>query len=208
MGSTGDGPRGDLVALTDYCVGEIMDVLAASGIEDNTIVIFTSDNGPREGVNGHRSSGSLRAYKGSIYEGGHRVPFIVKWPEKVSANSKRDELIGQVDLYATLAEIIGHPDKENEAVDSYDFSPVLFGEDISEAIRKEYIHLNYAVRKGDWKLIFDTEQIKDVSMGDLIAGELYNLKDDLSESNNLIEKHPEIVEDLKSTFVKVSNSSY
>lgn len=154
-GNTGDGPRGDLVALTDYCVGEVMDALKTLSIEDNTIVIFTSDNGPREGINGHQSAGSLRGYKGSIYEGGHRVPFIVKWPAKVAANSKSDEMLGQLDLYATLSTIIGHSMSDNEAIDSHDFTPVLFGDELSKPIRSEYIHLNYAVRKGDWKLIFD-----------------------------------------------------
>jgi arylsulfatase A len=208
MGTTGDGPRGDLVALTDYCVGEMMAALRFLGVEDNTIVVFTSDNGPREGTNGHRSAGNLRGYKGSIYEGGHRVPFIIRWPGKVAAGSKSEELLGQVDLYATLAKVIGHSMIENEALDSHNFTPVILGEDISKPVRSEYIHLYFAVRKGDWKLIFNTDHISDVTMNDIVAEALYNLKDDPGESNDLIDKHPEIVEDLKSTFVEISNQGH
>ena len=148
-GSTGAGPRGDLVALIDYCVGEILATLKKLGIEENTIVVFTSDNGPRKGVNGHQSAGDLRGYKGSLYEGGHRVPFIVRWPGKVAANSKSNELIGQVDLYATMANILDYSLSENEAPDSYDFTPVLFGQEYDKPIRDVYIHHNYGVRKGD-----------------------------------------------------------
>jgi len=207
-GTTGDGPRGDLVALTDYCVGKIVATLTKLNIEKNTIVIFTSDNGPREGVNGHQSAGELRGYKGSIYEGGHRVPFIVKWPGKITANSKSDELIGQVDLYATLASILGYSLPDNEAPDSYNFTPVLLGQEYNKPVREVYVHLYFGIRKGDWKLIFDLETIDDVSMNTIAAEELYNLKEDLAESNNLIEKHPKLVEELKSTFIKINNQGY
>jgi arylsulfatase A-like enzyme len=207
-GTTGDGPRGDLVALTDYCVGKLMAILTKLNIEKNTIVVFTSDNGPREGVKGHQSAGELRGYKGSIYEGGHRVPFIVKWPGKIAANSISDDLIGQVDLYATLAAILGHILSDKEAPDSYDFTPVLLGKEHNKPIRDEYVHLYFGVRKGDWKLIFDLESINDVSMNTVVAEELYNLKEDLAESNNVIEKHPEIVNELKSTFIEINNQGY
>jgi arylsulfatase A-like enzyme len=207
-GTTGAGPRGDLVVLTDYCVGKIMTTLTKLDIEKNTIVVFTSDNGPRQGVNGHASAGKLRGYKGSIYEGGHRVPFIVKWPGIIAANSKSDELIGQVDLYVTLASILGYSLSDNEAPDSYDFTPVLLGQEYKKPIRDVYIHHYYGVRKGDWKLIFDLETIDEVSMNTIVAEELYNLKEDLVESNDLIEKHPKIVEELKSTFIEINNQKY
>jgi len=207
-GISGAGPRGDLIALADYCVGEIMATLQNLGVEENTLVVFTSDNGPREGVNGHQSAGNLRGYKGSIYEGGHRVPLIVKWPGKVAKNSVSDELIGQVDLYATLANSIGHSLATNEAPDSYDFTPVLLGQANDKPIRDVYIHLYFAVRKGDWKLIFDLESIEDVSMKTVVAEELYNLKADLAESNNVIEDYPAIVEELKSVFVELNSRGY
>jgi arylsulfatase A-like enzyme len=207
-GATGAGPRGDLVALADYCVGKIMATIKKLNIEENTIVVFTSDNGPRKGVNGHQSAGQLRGYKGSLYEGGHRVPFIVKWPGKIVANSKSNELIGQIDLYATLAKILGYSLAETEAPDSYDFTPVLFGQAYKKPIRDVYIHHYYGVRKGDWKLIFDLENIDSVTKNTIVAEELYNLKEDLTESKNLIEDHPEIVEELKSTFIEINNQGY
>jgi arylsulfatase A-like enzyme len=207
-GSTGAGSRGDLVALADYCVGKITDNLERLGVNDNTIVIFTSDNGPRPGENGHKSAGDLHGYKGWIHEGGHRVPFIVRWPGKIEANSSSDELIGQIDIYATLAKILDSPLADREAPDSYDFSPVLFGQELNKSVRDVYIHHYYAIRKKDWKLIFWVENIDSVSMSNIEATELYNLKDDLIESNNVIEEHPDIVEELKSTFMKINNRGY
>ncbi len=206
-GSTGDGPRGDLVALLDYCVGELSEELERLGIEDNTLIIFTSDNGPREGTNGHLSAGKLKGYKGSIYEGGHRVPFIVKWPGRVPANTVSDALIGQVDIYGTLASILNENLKESEAPDSYDFTSVWSDEGDSE-IRDTYIHQYYAVRKGDWKLIFDIEDIEDVSIDTVEPLELYNLKDDLAETTDLLDERSDIVENLVQTFININNRGY
>lgn len=207
-GTTGAGPRGDLVALTDYCVGEILAALKRLDIEDNTLVIFTSDNGPRAGVNGHRSAGKLRGFKGSIYEGGHRVPFLVKWPGKIPAGAKNDELIGQIDLYATLAGIIGYTLSDQEAPDSYDFTPVWFGTNSGEPIRDIYIHHYYGIRKGDWKLIFDLEDMNFVTKNSVLAEELYNLKEDPSESENVIDTHPGIVEELIAAFIALNKQGY
>jgi arylsulfatase A-like enzyme len=202
-GKSGDGPRGDLVLLADHCVGEIARALERLGVEDNTLVIFTSDNGPREGVNGHRSAGELRGYKGSIYEGGHRVPFIVKWPGRIEPNTESDALIGQVDLYATLAAILESPLSNDEAPDSYDFTPVLYGQVLKKPVREVYVHHNYAIRKGDWKLLFWVEEMEKLDEGNIEADELYNLKDDLAETRNLIEESPEIVADLRATFIAI-----
>lgn len=207
-GTTGAGPRGDLVALADFCVGEILTAIERLSIENNTIVVFTSDNGPREGENGHQSAGHLRGYKGSIYEGGHRVPFIVKWPGKIKADSKSDELIGQIDLYATLAQILDYSLTGNEAPDSYNLTPLLFGKESNKPIRDVYIHHYYGVRKGNWKLIFDLESIDSVTINSVWAEELYNLGEDLAESNNMIDDHPDIVEELISTFVEIKNLGF
>jgi arylsulfatase A-like enzyme len=203
---SGDGPRGDLVVLADYCVGEISDALHRMGVANNTLVIFTSDNGPREGVNGHRSAGELRGYKGSIFEGGHRVPFIVKWPGKIPSNSASDALIGQVDLYATLARILDAPLAEDEAPDSYDFTPILYGQVPEEPVRELYVHHYYAIRKGDWKLHFWVEDIERANTETIEADALYNLKDDLAETTNLLDERPEIVRDLKETFLAINKN--
>ena len=171
-------------------------------------IIFTSDNGPREGINGHKSAGDLRGYKGSIYEGGHRVPFIIRWPTKIAANSESHELFGQTDIYSTLANMLNFSINENEAPDSYDFSSVILGKNTSEPVRENFVHHYYGIRKGDWKLIFDIEDIESVSFSSIKAEELYNLNVDLDESNNLIDDHPEIVDDLKTEFLKINNQGY
>lgn len=201
-GTTGAGPRGDLVALADYCVGKLVATLKKLNIEENTIIVFTSDNGPRQGENGHQSSGHLRAYKRSIYEGGHRIPFIVKWPDKIKSNSRSDELIGQIDLFATFAKILKYPLPDTIASDSYDISPVLLGQDYQKPIRETLIQLGMAVRHGDWKMIFSFEQNSSGELTSIHATELYNLNEDLSEQNNMIDNHPEKVEELKSIFAK------
>ncbi|WP_420401928.1 sulfatase family protein [Flagellimonas sp.] len=201
-GSTGAGPRGDLVALLDHCVGEITSTLERLGVSDNTLIVFTSDNGPREGELGHRSAGEFKGFKGSLAEGGHRVPFIVKWPGKIAKASESNELIGQVDLYATLASILGSPLREKDAPDSMDFSSVLFGEKLNDPIRTSYIHHGFGVRLGDWKLIFDAENIEKASKEAIEPLELYNLSEDLTEQNNVIEDHPEIVSELISIFLE------
>ena len=107
-----------------------------------------------------------------------------------------------------MAKILGYSLTDTEAKDSFDLSPLLFGQEYNKPIRNEYIHLYYAVRKGDWKLIFDLENINSAKMNTIVAKELYNLKEDLAESNNLIEDYPEIVEELKSGFVKINNQGY
>ena len=207
-GTTGAGPRGDLVALLDYCIGEINKTLKDLDVENETIIIFTSDNGPREGVNGHKSAGELRGYKGSLYEGGHRVPFIIKWPTKIAANSESNELFGQTDIYSTLASMLNFTIGENEAPDSYDFSSVILGKDYKEPLRDNFVHHNYGIRKGHWKLIFDIENIDSVSLNTIQAEELYNLEEDLSESNNLIDNYPKIVEELKYDFIKIKDKGH
>nr|WP_299382895.1 arylsulfatase [Allomuricauda sp.] len=200
-GKSDAGPRGDLVVLTDYCVGQITKTIKELGVEDNTMIIFTSDNGPRESFDGHKSAGNLKGYKGWIEEGGHRVPFIVKWPSKIKSGTTSNELISQVDLYATLASVLESPLGDDDAPDSFDFAPVLYGEQSNGPIRDSYIHLGYATRKGDWKLIFDLEEsIEEATEDHFVPTALYNLADDLAETNNLMNQHPEIVQELSKLF--------
>jgi arylsulfatase A len=157
-GTTDAGPRGDLVALADYCIGKIDEALIGMGVEDNTIVIFSSDNGPREGENGHQSAGPLRGLKGQIFEGGHRVPLIIRWPKKIESAAICDETVCMTDFMATFASILDVTLPEGMAEDSYDMSPLLFGKEITQPIRKSTVHHSgagaFAIRKGDWKIIF------------------------------------------------------
>lgn len=203
-GKSGAGDRGDLVVLADHIVGELTQLIKDLGVEENTLIVFTSDNGPRESFDGHKSAGDLKGYKGWIEEGGHRVPFIVKWPNKIQANSVSSELISQVDLFSTFANILDSPLEEDDAPDSFNFEPVFYGENLKEPVRENYIHLGYAVRKGNWKLIFDLEEEIEVATADhLVPTALYNLEVDLGETNNLLDAHPEIVKDLISIFWEV-----
>lgn len=205
-GKSDAGPRGDLVALLDHCVGEVTSKLQALGVDDNTIIIFTSDNGPRQGEFDHRSAGNLKGYKGWMAEGGHRVPFIVKWPKKIEAGTVSDALISQVDIYATLAKILGAPMDEKDAPDSFDFSSILFGEKQSSPIRESYIHHGMAVRKGKWKLVFDVEDVENPTRDTIELIELYNLEEDLAEENNLLKEYPEIVSEMISIFMNAQKS--
>ncbi len=207
-GTTGAGPRGDLVALLDHCVGQVTSTLERLGVDDNTIIIFSSDNGPREGELGHSASGPWRGFKGDIYEGGHRVPFIVKWPGKVTKNSVSDELVSQVDLFSTFATLLNYPLKPKDAIDSIDFSAVLLGQNYDKPVRQDHVHLFYAVRKGDWKLTFDVPDFDSNPDQTFVAEELFNLKVDPAEKNNVINDHRDIVKDLRALFIKYHTQGY
>ncbi len=186
VGKSKAGRYGDYVMETDWSVGQIVKALKEKGIEDNTIVIFTTDNGASkvsfpveyETKYGHKPSRELKGRKGSLNEGGHRVPFIVKWKGIIKANSVSDATITLGDLYATCAEIVGEK-VDNQGVDSYSILSELNGEK-GKYTRKSSVYSDfagrYAVRKGDYKLIFDIRKQK---------RQLYNLKKDITESNNL-----------------------
>jgi len=132
IGKSSLGSYGDFLMETDWVVGEVMNALDKHKITDNTIVIFTTDNGcsPEAKIpdlikKGHHPNGELRGHKADIYEGGHRVPFIVKWPKHIAGNTVTDRLTCQTDITATVAEIIGHKLEPHAAVDSVSFLPTL-----------------------------------------------------------------------------------
>ncbi len=156
----------DFMAETDWVVGQVLEQLNESGVDDNTMIIFTSDNGfapyvkiPKMIAAGYRPSGSFRGAKATIYEGGHRVPFLVRWPGKVKAGSVIPTTICTTDFFATFAELLGKQDDipDNAAEDSFSFFPCLGG--AKEPIRPFTIHHSisgvFAIRKGDWKLILN-----------------------------------------------------
>ena len=214
-GSSEAGGYGDFMTQTDGTVGEVLKALQQSGFAENTLVIFTSDNGPEryayERVRKfeHRSMGELRGLKRDIWEGGHRVPFIVRWPGKVKASSTNDGLISQIDIMATLAAVVDIPIPKNAAEDSFD--QLATWTDGKASPRTIHIHNTfkdrYAVRSGDWLLI-------DAKSGDhsrepkwfLEANgyqenkssvALFNLNNDIAQKRNLSSKHPEKVAELK-----------
>lgn len=195
-------PRATFAAMVtrlDCYVGEIIGKLQELGIYDNTIVIFCSDNGPHiEGgadPDFFDSNGPLRGYKRDLYEGGVRIPFIVSWPQVVP-QGVTDHLCAFWDLYPTFADLTEQP--VQNATDGISFLPLL----TQKGKQKEHRHLYFefheeggrqAVRKGDWKLV-----LHNLSAGEeKVRVELFNLREDLSESHNLADKYPRIVKSLR-----------
>jgi len=197
-GASQAGPRGDMNALVDWVVGEIRDELEKEGVLDNTILIFTSDNGPRRGENGHMSAGPFRGYKNTVYEGGHKVPFVVRWPGRVEAGARSDVPISLTDMMATFADYFDYALPEDAAEDSYSVLSALLGpkESIEErpALIADNSFGDFSIRSGPWKLLIlnpnDRNGLKDITL------ELYNLDTDPYETANQAGEHPDIVNHL------------
>jgi arylsulfatase A-like enzyme len=213
-------PYADFVLMIDDLMANIFKAVKDSGEEDNTIIIFTSDNGCAANANfgalkakGHNPSYIYSGNKGSYLEGGHRVPFIVKWPEKIKANSISDATICTTDFMATCADIVDYKLKACEAEDSYTMLPLLLQNEGYE--RDATIHHSkegvFAIRKGDWKLIVSASKGLNAmgrplkKLKGLPENILYNLKTDVAEQTNLAEKHPEKVTELKQLLIKQIN---
>ena len=205
-GKTKEGPRGELVAVVDWSVGEIVKALGRLGIAGDTLLIVTSDNGPRHGKNGHAAAGELRGHKSHIWEGGHRVPFVARWPGRIAKGTTCDEPIELTDLMATCAGLIGAKLPAGAGPDSYDVSPALFGVKADGPIREAVVSHScfgvFAIRQGPWKLIVGTESsggwVKPRGSGPErnAAGQLYNLADDPGEKNNVFGARPDVVREL------------
>lgn len=202
QGRSKAGPRGDQVWLVDWCVGEVDAALRRLGIADDTLLIVTSDNGPRPGINGHAAAGEWRGYKTHIWEGGHRVPFVARWPQRVAAGSVCDEPIELTDMMATCAAAAGAELPENAGPDSYDVLPALLGENrapIREAIVSHSMAGVFAIRCGPWKLIVESEGsggwVEPAGKGPRAGapGQLYRLDPDPGERDNLFTEHPDVV---------------
>lgn len=215
------GAYGDFMAQTDDAVGRILKALDDAGLAKNTLVLFSSDNGPehyayeRVRAHGHRSMGPLRGLKRDLYEGGHRVPFIARWPGVVPAGKVGDGLIGQIDVYATIAAAVGIPIPAGSAEDSLDQLAFLKG--AGPSARTTLVHNTnpngYALRHGDWVLIeAKSGAVSKVPPWFAEAeghapnphpGELYDLRTDLGQKTNLYAKHPEKVAELEDLLRKV-----
>jgi len=187
-----------MVNLLDDQVGEILEKLKELGIDENTIVIFSSDNGPHlEGgadPDYFDSNGPFTGYKRDLYEGGIRMPMFVRWPEKIEAASKTNHISAFWDFLPTVAEVVGAETPEN--IDGISYLPTLLGE--NDQKQHDYLYWEFhekngrlAVRQGDWKLVrYDVFSTKKTTT------ELYNLSTDLGEENNVAEQHPEVVKEL------------
>jgi arylsulfatase A-like enzyme len=196
----------DFVMETDAVIGRVLGALKRSGVADNTLVFFTSDNGcaPYSGAKemeakGHYPSGPLRGYKADVWEGGHRVPYVVRWPGVVKPGSVCRQLVHHADIMATLADVLGTKLPDTTAEDSFSLLPLLHGED--KAVRANAVSCAArgvaGLRKGPWKLIFERDpQAK-------TDARLYNLDDDLGETKNLAAEKPELVAGMKSLMEKL-----
>lgn len=206
-GKSGLGLYADFVMETDAVVGQVLNALEESGAAQNTLVVFTSDNGcaPYIGVSdlekqGHYPSGSLRGYKADAWEGGHRVPFIVRWPGVVKPASVCDQLVHQADLMATFGDILGTKLPDNTGEDSFSLLTLLKGDD--KPVRKTAVSCSIrgvpSVRNGAWKYIAASGSGGWGKGGDQSQPiQLYNLAEDLGETKNLAAEHPERVEQMK-----------
>jgi arylsulfatase A-like enzyme len=217
QGKSSLGKYGDFLMETDWVVGQVLAELDKQKLADNTLVIFTADNGcspaakiPALVAKGHKPNAHWRGHKADIFEGGHRTPFLVRWPGKVKAGSTSAETICTSDLYATLAGILGKRDAipARAAEDSFSFLPALTGKTSDRPARPFTIHHSingsFAIRRGPWKLALcpgsggwsGPKPGAALKSKTLPLVQLYNLKDDPAERNNLQAKHPEIVKDL------------
>lgn len=226
IGKSQAGGYGDFMFQTDWVVGEVLKALKKKGMEDNTIVIFSSDNGPeayaweRAQKYGHFSMGNFRGLKRDVWEGGHHIPFIVKWPGQIKPNSSSDEVISQIDIMATLARITGIELPENAAPDSYDLTPIIRGEKYMSPLREATVHNTFdniwGLRKGDWLYINDStgghrvlpEFFKEMTGYEDFSTEglLFYMLNDSEQRTNLYEKYPEKVREMDSLLQKYRNS--
>jgi arylsulfatase A-like enzyme len=158
-GTTKSGVYGEFVVEFDWAVQQVLEALDRNGISDNTIVVLTSDNGarPHKDLNGHQCNGPWRGTKRHIYEGGHRIPLIVRWPGKVKQSSVSDETVCLTDFFRTFASLLQQPVPNNAGEDSYNLMNLLLGKPYNKPIREATVHHSvsgqFAIRQGDWKLI-------------------------------------------------------
>lgn len=241
IGKSKAGRYGDYVQQVDGTVGQVVEALRTSGVLENTLLIFTSDNGSpqRDGTNmngriatvkafDHDPSKPWRGMKGDIWEGGHRVPFIVSWPNRIQAGSTTELLVSQTDLMPSIAALLDIPITGNDsagidgavnaAVDGFDMSPTLLGSTSKAPVRETIVHHSldgtFAIRQGDWKLILGkdsggfSKNLVSENVPVETAGQLYDLSIDPGERNNLYGLHPEKVEALTTLLEKYQADGY
>ncbi len=218
-GATKAGPHGDFIHQLDWIVGELMTTLEKLGVADNTLVIFTSDNGPEttsvihmRADHAHDPARPWRGMKRDNWEGGHRVPFLVRWPGKVKPGTTSMQLISLTDVMATIAAISGAKLPDNAAEDSFNLLPALLGE--STAPIRPYLLTQafrgaqtLSIRRGPWKYLDhpgsggnryeSSPGLKPLHIPDPAPAALYNLDTDPGETKNLSSGRPEIVKELK-----------
>ncbi len=213
---------GDFVTQVDADIGRMLDVLDKSGLASNTLVVVTSDNGfaPAAGLPEllalhHDPSGGYRGYKSDLFEGGHHIPFLVRWPGHTPPGATSHEPIGQFDLFATCAELLGKKLPDNAAEDSVSLVPVLKGEKLAAPLHEALVHHSgegrFTIRQGRWKLLLwpgsggwssptpnpsQWLKVPATDLSTLPRFQLYDLARDPAEKNNVMAAHPDIVQRL------------
>ena len=223
QGKSGINPHADYCMQTDDSYGQVMQALKDNGIWDNTLVIYSSDNGtcPKaSGLSeltkaGHKPSGELRGYKADIYEGGHRVPFIATWPKVIKAGTKTDKIVCLTDILATMADIFDYDLKPDEGVDSYSLLPLFEGKEVQVRpdVINHSVHGYFAIRDQKWKLSVvngsggfsnpEIDRAKAKSAQKLSdVYQLYDMSKDPGEQTNLADNYPEVVKRLRNLLDK------
>lgn len=217
-GKSGLGTRGDVILQLDWTVGEIMRTLDSLHLADNTIFVFTSDNGPviddgyqdeaAEKLNGHTPMGIYRGGKYSAFEAGTRIPFIVRWPAGIEP-TKQSSLFSQIDVYASLASLLKQPIRKGGAPDSQEHLSTFLGKKGTsrEYVIQQSLSNNLSLIKGQWKYITPSERsgsmVAGIEMGNSQQPQLYDLTSDPAEKTNVAEAHPEIIQELAALLEQV-----
>jgi arylsulfatase A-like enzyme len=223
QGKSGLGKYGDFVMQTDDVVGQVVAALEAKGISENTLLIVTSDNGCSKQAdfkhlekNGHYASAQYRGSKSDIWDGGHRVPFLVKWPKVIAPSSVSSDLVCQIDLLATCAEIVGKEIPESAGEDSESILPIFSGNE-PNFTRQGLVHHSvsghFAYREGRHKLIlgygsggWTAPGERAAKEADLPKAQLYDMLSDPGEQNNMYASNPEVAEKLLAHLTEVVSS--
>ena len=218
-GKSGLGTRGDVILQLDWTIGEVMRTLDSLGLTDNTLLVFTSDNGPviddgyqdqaLELLNGHTPMGIYRGGKYSLYEAGTRIPFIVRWPARVQSGVQ-PALFSQIDVYRSLASLTGADLPAAAAPDSRDRLPELLGEGQSdrEYVVQQNLNNTLAIISGPWKYLEPSdgpalEFWTKTELGNSPEAQLYDLTGDPREQHNVAAEHPEVVAELAARLAEV-----
>ena len=220
QGASGISDYADFVMQVDDTVGQITDAVDRAGIAENTILIFTADNGCSPAANidelirhEHYPNGIFRGHKADIFDGGHRVPFLVRWPATIRAGSHSDELACLTDMMRTFADITGTSLPDEAGEDSVSLLPALCG-NVQKPLRTEVIHHSingsFAIRQGDWKLClcpdsggWSDPRPDSPAVRELPADQLYNMQADIRETTNLQEEHPQRITQMTEALTKI-----
>ncbi len=214
------GDYGDYVQMVDDAVGKVLHSLDSLGLSGNTMVVFTSDNGPYWRENfvqkyDHHAAGEFRGMKGDAFEGGHRVPLIVRYPGKVKPGAISTATTTLANLMATCVDLVGERSAQFKTGDSFSILPQLTGSELDVAGQKAVVHISskgvFAIRKGSWKLIMGlgsggfTVPVEIKPQAGEATGQLYNLTTDIHEDNNLYQQYPEKVKELSALLEIIKN---